>query len=306
MNDRPDIRNSETMSISIGAMSRATGIPANTLRTWERRYGFPRPERTDSGQRVYDPSLIGHLRLVARALELGHRPRQVLPIPRQKLVELLGTTVSPPAPEPVAQAATEVDDWVTATRALDGRALDGGFKTEAARLGLLRFLTERVGPFLVALGEAWRAGDLEVYQEHWASERLRRFLMEAWEPLAQDATGPAVVAATLPGDRHDLGLHMAVAVMAMCGWQIVFLGRDTPVEDISAAAQARGALAALVSISAWADPVLSMGHLRQLRDHVEASTSIVVGGAGAPAQIPGVRSLDGLDSLYAWASGNRG
>lgn len=303
MNDRPDQRETAATGITIGAMSRATGIPANTLRTWERRYGFPSPDRSDSGQRLYDPSLIGHLRLVARALELGHRPRQILGISKQQLADTLGTALQASAPAPTSKVATEVDEWLDAARRLDGRALDGGFKTESARLGLLRFLVERVGPFLRAAGEAWRRGDLEIYQEHWASERLRRFLVEAWEPLAHDATGPAVVAATLPGDRHDLGLHMAVSVVAMCGWQVVFLGRDTPVEDIARAVDTRHAAAALVSVSTWADADLAHGHLEELRGLLAPGTSVIAGGTGAPGDVPGVLALDGLESLYAWASG---
>lgn len=303
MNDRPEIRHSDSgMSVSIGAMSRATGIPANTLRTWERRYGFPQPDRTDSGQRMYNPALIGHLRLVARALDLGHRPKQVLSLSHDQLGDLLGTAHEETFLDPSTKVATEVQDWIEATRALDGRALDGGFRSESARLGLLRFLSERVGPFLVALGEAWRAGDVEVYQEHWASERLRRYLMEAWEPLAHDAQGPALVASTLPGDRHDLGLHMAVAVAAMCGWQIVFLGRDTPVDDIAAAVNQRGAKGVLLSISTWADPELSLTALRSVRQQLDPGIEIIIGGSGAPGTVQGVRSLEGLEALYKWAS----
>ena len=304
MNDRPNIRRNGTgMTISIGAMSRATGIPTNTLRTWERRYGFPQPQRTDSGQRVYDASLIGHLRLVATALERGHRPSQILGISEAQLQTLLGQAQSTDIPATLSASEQVIESWLTACRDLDGVALDGGFRTEAARLGMLRFLTERVGPFLVALGESWRRGDIEVYQEHWSTERLRRFLAEAWEPLAKDATGPTIVAATLPGDRHDLGLHMAVAVASMCGWQIVFLGRDTPVDDISAAIGKRSASAALLSISAWADPVLSLGHLRQLRTRLSDDISIVIGGTGAPDMVPGVTTLHGLEALFNWASG---
>jgi len=60
-------------TLSIGAVSRATGIPTSTLRTWERRYGFPDPARTESGHRRYTPSVVSHLELLARAIDAGHR-----------------------------------------------------------------------------------------------------------------------------------------------------------------------------------------------------------------------------------------
>jgi hypothetical protein len=49
----------EPGQISIGALSRATGIPVETLRTWEARYGFPIPERKRSGHRVYSGGIPG-------------------------------------------------------------------------------------------------------------------------------------------------------------------------------------------------------------------------------------------------------
>ena len=64
--------------LSIGALSRATGIAVETLRTWESRYGFPVPERKPSGHRVYPVAAVPRLRRIAQALSLGHRAGQVV------------------------------------------------------------------------------------------------------------------------------------------------------------------------------------------------------------------------------------
>ena len=53
--------------LSIGALSRATGIPVETLRTWESRYGYPVPERRPSGHRVYPLESVPRLRRIAEA-----------------------------------------------------------------------------------------------------------------------------------------------------------------------------------------------------------------------------------------------
>ena len=50
--------------LSIGALARATGVPAETLRTWERRYGFPEPERTSTGHRRYTLETLERVRMV--------------------------------------------------------------------------------------------------------------------------------------------------------------------------------------------------------------------------------------------------
>ena len=71
------------LTMTIGAVSRATGIPVNTLRTWERRYKFPTAERSDGGQRLYSPEVIQHLNLINIALQKGFRPKQVMRPPAE-------------------------------------------------------------------------------------------------------------------------------------------------------------------------------------------------------------------------------
>ena len=68
----------DSKPISIGALSRATRIPVETLRTWERRYGFPMPDRKPSGHRLYPAATVERLRRVSRLLNRGHRPAEIL------------------------------------------------------------------------------------------------------------------------------------------------------------------------------------------------------------------------------------
>ena len=90
--------------LSIGALSRATGIPVETLRTWESRYGFPVPERKPSGHRVYPISSVPRLRRIAAALSSGHRAGQVVAASDSDLDALLASG-SAAAPEPAPGVA---------------------------------------------------------------------------------------------------------------------------------------------------------------------------------------------------------
>lgn len=105
--------------MSIGAVSRATGVPANTIRTWERRYGFPEAERTAGGHREYAASVVPHIGLVQEALAKGHRPRQVPKLSFDALRDLLGLSAG-------GHTAGRVS-LLDATRALDAPALEQGF-----------------------------------------------------------------------------------------------------------------------------------------------------------------------------------
>ena len=78
--------------LSIGALSRSTGIPVETLRTWERRYGFPVPERKPSGHRVYAVAHVSRLRRIAEALARGHRASEAVSASEKDLTVLLDVT----------------------------------------------------------------------------------------------------------------------------------------------------------------------------------------------------------------------
>ncbi|PTT81921.1 hypothetical protein DBR42_17435, partial [Pelomonas sp. HMWF004] len=56
-------------SVGIAAVERDTGISKETLRVWERRYGFPAPWRDAAGERLYAPEQVQRLRLIKRLLD---------------------------------------------------------------------------------------------------------------------------------------------------------------------------------------------------------------------------------------------
>ncbi|HND34699.1 MAG TPA: MerR family transcriptional regulator, partial [Myxococcota bacterium] len=186
--------------MGIGALSKATGVPVNTLRTWERRYGVPAPTRTEGGQRIYDTAEVHRLRMVARALEKGHRPGQIMKATVPELQALLGEVASLASPPPLdGFAISDTTPMMEAVRRLDGDMLEAALCTELARLGMVEFLEDRAAPFLGAIGCAWQEGKILPYQEHFASEHLRDFLAAQWRRMSDVARGPVAVCAALPG-----------------------------------------------------------------------------------------------------------
>lgn len=299
--------------LSIGALSKATGIPAETLRTWERRYGFPRPERRPSGHRRYSVDSVGRLRLIAKALEQGHRASDVVAAEPEQLHKLVSLTepaavaAVPQRTSPQSDAAGvgDADDWLGHLTRLDGEALTCAFRRDWNRLGALRFIKERVGSFLVAVGEGWERGELDVFHEHFASERLRDFLSESWRAVSRAARGPRIVCSTLPGELHGLGLQMAAVALALADVEVVFLGCDTPVDDIARAVEDFRAQAAVISTSAAAPPDRVAWQLEQLRRSLNG-TPVVVGGGAVNGAHDGVIVMHDFERLHRWANQLRG
>ena len=287
-------------SMTIGAVSRATGVPTNTLRTWERRYGFPQPKRSSGGQRLYSPDIVPRLRLVARALSLGHRPGQIMVLAEAELLALID-----PRPGPLMQASDRtvhvVERWMSAIEALDGPRFESMLDAELSTLGLMSFLIDRIGPFTQAVGDRWLAGEIEVYQEHFATQRMEGFLGRHWRSMSDLATGPSVVCACLPGERHVLGLHMAACVFALGGYRVVFLGADAPEADIAVAANQCSSVAVAISVSEHARASGVVAQVDALKRHLRRGAAIVLGGGGVPDLVDGAVCLPGLDALGDWA-----
>ena len=84
------------MSVSIAAVERDTGIGKDTLRIWERRYGFPTPGRDAFGERSYPLDQVEKLRVIKRLLDQGHRPGRIVALPMETLMRLSQGQTSTP------------------------------------------------------------------------------------------------------------------------------------------------------------------------------------------------------------------
>lgn len=288
--------------LSIGALSRATGIPVETLRTWESRYGFPEPERKPSGHRLYPATVIGRLKRVAEALARGHRASETVPASEEQLSALLGATPNlvDTAP-PVRTDDAELEPLMASVVRFDADTLTRLLLADWARLGVLGFLERRIAPVVERVGDGWSDGTLQIRHEHFVSERIGDLLRTLRMPFEERARGPLVVFATLPGELHGLGLQMAALVVAAAGCRILYLGTDVPLDQIADLAVDINARAVAVSLSSASLGPASRAQVEELRGRLPRRIDLIAGGGGADVGGPGVLCLPTLQALDGWA-----
>lgn len=294
--------------LSIGALARATGIPVETLRTWEQRYGFPVAERRASGHRTYPVSLVPRLRRIADLLSRGHRAGAVVPASDAELDRLTSVSSSDTTSVPWRSIPPtgSIDDVTAAVAAFDTERVTGMLLADWGRMGPLEFLKSRAAPLIEHVGREWAAGRLEIRHEHFLSERLGDLLRSLRLPFEHKATGSVVICATLPGEQHALGLQMAALALATAGLRVVYLGTEMPPAELALLAKDLPAAHVALSVSSAADAHTVTRDIRRLRRLLPANVGLVVGGAGAPAAKPGVRTIADFDTLAAWAASLRG
>jgi DNA-binding transcriptional MerR regulator len=287
------------VGLGIGAVARATGLSPDTLRVWQKRYGFPIPERKPSGHRLYRPGDVRRLRRIAEALSRGHRPGQVVPLPEARLQSLLTETGGRAGTGPAPAAAS----LLPLVRQHDAPGLTAALFADAAAMGPIEFLGRRVVPSIEEVGDAWARGEIGIHHEHFFSEKLADVLRSIRLPYERTASGPRITLATLAGETHALGLQMAALVAAVAGLEPHLLGPDVPVAEIAAAVRARRNAALGISVSISTAGPASRDQLAALRRAVPVSVAMLVGGQGARRSHPpgGTTIVDDLAGFFDWA-----
>ncbi|MBA4267496.1 MAG: cobalamin-binding protein [Comamonadaceae bacterium] len=280
---------------TIADVERDTGLAKDTLRVWERRYGFPTPTRDALGERQYDDVQLHRLRKIRRLLDAGHRPGQVVPLAADALDALdtqrselwiqkdgaVRSSVGEMPPPPAAtDSLPELDEWLRMLRSQDAQALRLALTQTLLERGLARLITECVVPMNVHVGQAWLEGQLAVFEEHLYTEILQGVLRHAMGQVGGGRPGapPRVLLTTLPGEPHGLGLLMAECFMVLEGCQTVPLGTQTPLPDIVSASHTSGADVVALGFTAIQNPRDVRAALAQLRERIPPAVEIWAGG----------------------------
>ncbi len=292
----------------IGVAAERSGLTADVIRAWERRYGVVEPRRDAAGRRVYTAADIARLRLLSRATEGGRSIGQVADLDASRLEEIVaqdeaGRRAAAPGPRVPDSAGEVVAEALKRVRALEGAALESLLVRTASLYGVPAFLRAVVAPLFRAIGDEWHAGSLLPSQEHLATAIVRSVLgrVLARIPVAGDA--PVLLVATPAGERHEIGALLAAAEATIEGWRVVYLGADLPAAEIASAAKVVGArMVALGSVYA-PDPGSLRREVEAVRAALPEQVTLLVGGpamvllAGELGGAEGVVITDDLDDL---------
>jgi MerR family transcriptional regulator, light-induced transcriptional regulator len=283
---------------TISTVERETGLSKDTLRVWERRYGFPQPSRDKKGERLYPDDQVEKLHIIRRLMDHGVRPGKIVSAPYE---ELTGRIVELAKTEP--------------PHALNNRAIQGligllkthrvvEFRQRLARdllrLGLQRFVLDVIAPLNVLVGAAWAQGDIAIFEEHVYTEQIQHLLRQAIGDAAQAGQTPRVLLATVSGEEHQIGLLMAEACMAVEGAQCISLGVQSPAAEIARAAIAQQANIVGLSFSSAMQIRVAAARLAELREWLDPEIELWAGGSiwqRAHKRMPGVHTISCLSQI---------
>ena len=221
----------------VAAVERMTRIPASTLRSWERRYGWPRPSRGASGQRLYSDQDVAVVRFLDRRRVEG-----------MSVSQAAGLLEHAPAVED-HDPGRLLARLVAALRAYDEADAEGAFAAGEALLGVEGVAVGLVPAAIVAVSAHGPGEDgPPVEVEHFASNFLRRQILRLVDGLPP-AIGRPVLVGCGPDEQHELGALLVTLLLRSRGHRVVYLGARVPGPALERAAAALDPSGVVVSLT---------------------------------------------------------
>ncbi len=151
----------------------------------------------------------------------GHR--------RIYLTELRRLMASARAADPTGPIA----DWLEVLLAGDPAKVQARLISSRHRTGSWAETADEVTSAIAEIGRQWEAGSCRVFEEHRASEALRRAAAMCAAGMISPAHAPSVALFSVEGERHTLGLSLAELVCAEAGWRVFFIGEGLPADEVA-------------------------------------------------------------------------
>ncbi len=222
------------------AVVHQTGVPAPTLRAWERRYGILSPQRGENDYRLYserDMMLVAWLRervdsgmTISQAIALLRTLEPVRRRGRRGRATVALDAVSAAPPPALRPQQYSFDEMAAALLsqfvALDERAAMHTIAQALAIHPLDDVCLSLFTPVLEEVGRRWSQGEMPIVVEHFSSALIRAQLESIFRAMPAAERGPLVVVGCAPGNLHELGALMLALFLRRSGVRVAYLGQN--------------------------------------------------------------------------------
>lgn len=287
----------KTTLLPINAVERETGISKELLRMWERRYGFPTPDRDAQGDRVYCAEQINKLRIIRRLLDAGFRPGKIIDLDMSALEELVSSSHGNPSASLPNNLETEL---LAALKSREPYRVREYLNHQLIRMGLQSFILDLMQHANTIVGDAWMAGKIEIYEEHLYTEEVQALVKQNIGHLRPANQAPHIIITTAPEELHTLGTLMVEALLRLDQVDAVSFGAQMPIREIVQAVQKHKMDVVILSFSTAFAANRAIDFLEELRFRLPLSVQIWAGGGAmrnSRRQVEAVQIFQDLASM---------
>lgn len=271
------------MMYTIDIVSKKTGLAKNTIRAWELRYNLVKPDRTGTNRRLYTQDDIARLKLLKHATRSGYRISGIANLSIDELRELTGVVYdgnnqdNPVIVKDEKPASHVIDECMAAVREMDDKKLTGILNRISVEFSKPKIINSIILPLFRIIGDYWHEGGIRIYHEHFASSVFKTYLVKMRDNNLLAGRAPKIVISTPAGELHEIGALAASVLIAAAGWDVIYLGSDTPAQEIASAALKSGAGAVALSIIYTENPHFYVDEINKLCSFVP-EIPVIIGG----------------------------
>jgi MerR family transcriptional regulator, light-induced transcriptional regulator len=215
-------------SFTIKDLENLSGIKAHTIRIWEQRYSFIKPERTGTNIRYYSNEELKKILNVALLNKYGYK---ISHIDKMNEGEMKEKILSLSQME--AQQERIVNDLIQSMVDIDIEKVEIILDKFIAARGIERAITQIIFPFLEKIGILWLTNHINPAQEHFVTNIIRQKLIVGIDSVITPVKVNKSVLLFLPeGEYHELGLLFMYYLLKNRGVTTYYLGSNVPLKDV--------------------------------------------------------------------------
>jgi len=247
---------STTPAFNLKAVLKETGLAADTLRAWERRYGLPLPQRTAGGHRLYSQHDIETIKwLMARQAD-GLSISRAVDLWNEQTASgtdpLAGTTSQAVTTLTATSTNTSLDilcaDWLAACMKFDEIAAEQTLNQAFSMFPVEAVCMDVLQKGLAQIGELWYENRATVQQEHFSSALAMRRLDVLLAASPAPSRNQTVIVGCPADEWHAFTPLLLALLLRRRGWNVIYLGANVPTERFAeTAASVRANLVILVA-----------------------------------------------------------
>lgn len=248
-------------SFTIKDISQITGITANRLRVWKKRYDILKPERIEGKTNLFNTETLRYMMKIAKMLEQGYRISDVLDMEEKDIDDKLHSWIQRNDPAYLQQLRDAIlEDLLE----LKNQNLQLYYSKALERVGLKRTVKELLFPLLNTLGSLWEIGTIHSVHEHLFSHFVRQKLIVAIDQLEPDLTKPEIVLFLPDQELHEISLLFIQYQLLNGNKNPTYLGGSVPYPDLSDYLAYRDISIAVTYLSYFGDVEYHLDQFSQL------------------------------------------
>lgn len=215
-------------SFTIKDLANLSGIKAHTIRIWEQRYNFLKPERSDTNIRHYNNEELRTLLNIALLNKYGYKISHIDKMSEQQVRQnILSLT------QQEAKQERIINDLIRFMITLDMHSFEDMLNSYIEERGIERTITSIIFPYLEKIGILWQTNHINPAQEHLVTNIIRQKLIVGIEKAQTSLSSSKTVMLFLPeGEHHELGLLFIHYLLKAKGVKVIYLGASIPIKDV--------------------------------------------------------------------------